>query len=192
MSVEQLHGKFHVVFEGEEGEDAGGLTREWYTLLSKEIFNPHYALFEPSSTGNTYQPSPKSYINPNHLQFFKFIGRVVGKALHDGYLLDAYFTPAFYKHILGKTLSWKDMEEEDYEFYKNLQWLLDNDVTDLDLTFCYEHEYFGNIELKDLIPNGSKIPVTEDNKAEYVQRRCYTRMATTVEKQIQSFLTGFH
>jgi E3 ubiquitin-protein ligase HUWE1 len=58
-----------------------------------------------------YQPSPKSYVNPNHLQFFKFIGRVVGKALHDGYLLDAYFTPAFYKHILGKPLSWTDMQE---------------------------------------------------------------------------------
>lgn len=80
-------------------------------LLSKEIFNPHYALFTPSSTGSTYQPRPDSYVNSNHLLFFKFIGRIVGKALHDGYLLDAYFTPAFYKHILGKPLSVNDLEE---------------------------------------------------------------------------------
>lgn len=49
--------------------------------LSREIFRPDYALFEPSSSGNTYQPNPKSFVNPDHLQYFKFIGRFVGKAL---------------------------------------------------------------------------------------------------------------
>lgn len=81
--------------------DAGGLTREWFLLLSKEIFNPNYALFLPSANGNTFQPSPHSKINPDHLSFFKFVGRFIAKALHDGYMLDAYFTRAFYKHILG-------------------------------------------------------------------------------------------
>lgn len=109
MTAAQLMHKFHITFDGEEGEDVGGLTREWFMLLSKEIFNPHYALFTPSSTGSTYQPRPDSYVNSNHLFFFKFIGRMVGKALHDGYLLDAYFTPAFYKHILGKPLSLNDL-----------------------------------------------------------------------------------
>jgi E3 ubiquitin-protein ligase HUWE1 len=42
-----------------------------------------------------------SYVNSLHLDYFKFIGRITGKALLDGYLLDAYFTPAFYKHILN-------------------------------------------------------------------------------------------
>jgi hypothetical protein len=49
--------------------------------VSREIFNPNYALFEPSSSGSTYQPNPKSYINPDHLNYYKFIGRFVGKAL---------------------------------------------------------------------------------------------------------------
>jgi hypothetical protein len=79
-------------------------------LLSKEMFNPNYCIFKPSSSGNSYQPSPNSYINPHHLQFFKFIGRIVGKAIHDGHLLDAYFTPAFYKHILGRPITYHDME----------------------------------------------------------------------------------
>ena len=70
------------------------------------MFNPNYALFTPSSTGNTYQPSSKSYVKEEHEKFFKFIGRVMGKALHDGYLLDAYFTPAFYKHILSLPISY--------------------------------------------------------------------------------------
>jgi hypothetical protein len=65
------------------------------------MFNPNYALFTPSSIGTTYQPSSRSWVNPDHLNYFKFIGRVMGKALHDGFMLDAYFTPAFYKHLLS-------------------------------------------------------------------------------------------
>lgn len=75
------------------------------------MFNPNYALFIPSSTGSTYQPYSKSYVNGDHLNFFKFIGRVMGKALHDGFLLDAFFTPAFYKHILSLPITYEDMEE---------------------------------------------------------------------------------
>ena len=33
---------------GEEGQDAGGLLREWYVIISREIFNPNYALFKSS------------------------------------------------------------------------------------------------------------------------------------------------
>ena len=59
--------------------DAGGVSREWFNLLSKEIFDPGYALFIPSANGGTYQPSPHSYINPDHIRYFKFVGRVIGK-----------------------------------------------------------------------------------------------------------------
>lgn len=49
----------------------------------------------------------------------------MGKALHDGYMLDAYFTPAFYKHILNLPITYLDMEEEDYEYFKSLKWILE-------------------------------------------------------------------
>ena len=58
-----------------------GLTREWFTVLSKEMFNPNYALFVPSAEGMTYQPNCLSAINPEHLNYFKFVGRVVGMAV---------------------------------------------------------------------------------------------------------------
>ena len=69
----------NIKFQGEEGADAGGVSREWFTLLSKQIFNPSYALFIRSANGATFQPSPQSYINHDHLRYFKFIGRVLGK-----------------------------------------------------------------------------------------------------------------
>jgi E3 ubiquitin-protein ligase HUWE1 len=86
---------------GEEGVDAGGVTREWYMVLSREVFNPNYVLFQSSLNGQMFQPSPKSSVNTDHLKYFKFIGRFVGKALYDGFLLDCFFTRSFYKHILG-------------------------------------------------------------------------------------------
>lgn len=52
-------------------------------------------------------------------------------------MLDAYFTRAFYKHILGQPLSISDMEDIDPTYYKNLKWILDNDISAFDLTFRY-------------------------------------------------------
>ena len=114
------------------------------------MFNPGYALFKSSSTGNTYQPDSKSYINPEHLSFFKFIGRVMGKALHDGFMLDAYFTPAFYKHILSEPITYEDIEEEDYEFYKSLKWILTNSPIEdcVELYFTYDFDNFGDMQVK--------------------------------------------
>ena len=74
------------------GIDAGGLTREWYLVLSREIFNPNYALFTAAADGATFQPNPLSMINMNHLDYFKFVGRVIGKSICDGQLMDAHFT----------------------------------------------------------------------------------------------------
>ena len=38
-----------IEFEGEQGLDYGGVAREWFFLLSKEMFNPYYGLFEYSA-----------------------------------------------------------------------------------------------------------------------------------------------
>jgi len=185
-----LKGKFQIEFSGEEGNDAGGLTREWFLALSREIFNPNYALFKTSATGETFQPNPQSSVNHDHIRYFKFIGIVVGKALHDGYLLDAFFTRSFYKHMCGAPIHFTDMEDVDPDYYKNLSWILKNSVEGLDLTFSYETEDFGQIVVKDLIPNGRNIPVTDENKSEYVNKICYAKMATEIKEQTEAFLEG--
>ena len=89
--VREWIGRFHIEFMGEQGIDAGGLTREWFNILSREIFDPNYALFT-SVDGATFQPNPLSNINSNHLSYFKFVGNVIAKAICDGQLMDAHFT----------------------------------------------------------------------------------------------------
>lgn len=193
--AEEWKNRFFVVFEDEEGQDAGGLLREWYTIISREIFNPMYALFTTSPGDRvTYMINSASHCNSNHLSYFKFVGRVIAKAIYDNKLLDCYFTRSFYKHILGKPVKYTDMESEDYSFYQGLVFLLEHDVKELgyELTFSVEVREFGVTEVRELKPNGANIPVTEENKQEYVRLVCQEKMTGSIRKQLNAFLEGFY
>lgn len=99
--------------------------REWFFLLSHEIFNPSYGLFEYSAHDNyTLQINSSSSINPDHLSYFKFIGRCLGLAVFHRRFLDAYFVPSFYKMILSKKATLADLESVDQELHKGLVWML--------------------------------------------------------------------
>lgn len=95
---EEWKNRFYIVFEGdktmsvvllnlqmsifldEEGQDAGGLLREWYVIISRDIFNPMYALFTVSPGDRvTYMINSASHYNSNHLCYYKFVGRVIGE-----------------------------------------------------------------------------------------------------------------
>jgi Ubiquitin-protein ligase len=84
-----------------------------------------------------------------------------------------------------------DLEDKDPELAKNLRWCLENDVTDLDFTFTYESEVFGEPITRELIPKGENIKVDNDNKKEYVKKFCGALMVKEIEPQIQAFLKGF-
>ena len=101
---DDLRKQFMVMFEGEDALDYGGVSREWFFLLFHEMFNPSYGLFEYSAHDNyTLQINPASGMNPEHLDYFKFIVRVLGLAVFHR-LFDAYFVPGFYKMVLGTCL----------------------------------------------------------------------------------------
>ncbi len=186
------YGKLTIRFHGEEGVDAGGVTREWFQAMSRQMFNADYALFVPvASDRTTFHPNKLSYINDNHLLYFKFIGRIIGKALYEGRALDCHFSRAVYKRILGKTVSIKDMETLDLDYYKSLLWMLENDISDvITETFSVETDVFGETQIIDLIENGRNVPVTEENKHEYVQLVIEYRLTGSVQVQLEEFLKG--
>ena len=83
-------------------------------MMAREIFNPNFSLFvQVPEHGTTFQPNANSVVQndeargTNHLDFFKFVGRILGKALYDGQLIDAFFTRSFYKHMLGDPLTYE-------------------------------------------------------------------------------------
>uniref|UniRef100_A0A3B1JZF4 E3 ubiquitin-protein ligase n=1 Tax=Astyanax mexicanus TaxID=7994 RepID=A0A3B1JZF4_ASTMX len=188
-----LKARLWIEFESEKGLDYGGVAREWFFLLSKEMFNPYYGLFEYSATDNyTLQINPNSGLcNEDHLSYFKFIGRVAGMAVYHGKLLDGFFIRPFYKMMLGKQISLNDMESVDSEYYNSLKWILENDPMDLDLRFCIDEDNFGQTYQVDLKPSGSDMVVTNDNKKEYIDLVIQWRFVNRVQKQMNAFMEGF-
>uniref|UniRef100_A0A8L8Q488 HECT-type E3 ubiquitin transferase n=1 Tax=Heligmosomoides polygyrus TaxID=6339 RepID=A0A8L8Q488_HELPZ len=167
----ELRHKLWIEFFGETGLDYGGVTREWFFLLSHEIFNPYYGLFEYSATDNyTLQINPHSAAcNPDHLSYFYFIGKVMGMAIYHGKLLDAFFIRPFYKMMLGKKITLFDMESVDNAYYNSLIYIKDNDPEELELTFAVDDCVFGETQTIELIENGREVRVTEANKEEYIE-----------------------
>ncbi|KAF3840269.1 hypothetical protein F7725_018986 [Dissostichus mawsoni] len=190
---EKLKQGIAVRFHGEEGMGQG-VVREWFDVLSNEIINPDYGLFTQSADGTTFQPNSNSSVNPDHLNYFQFAGQILGLALYHRQLVNIYFTRSFYKHILGIPVNYQDVSSIDPEYAKNLQWILDNDISELglELTFSVETDVFGAMEEMPLKLGGTSILVTQENKAEYVQLVTELRMTRAIQPQINAFLQGFH
>ena len=210
--------------------DGGGLTREWLSLLTREIFRPSYALFLPAADGLTFQPNPTSGANPEHLEYFCFVGKVVGKAVLDGQLLDVHFTRPIYKHLLGLKVTLDDLQGSDPAMHKSLNMLLSYPLSDLGfgggdaivaaaaanhplsadstlpppppaddyddgqdcLYFSADVQSFGETMVVDLVENGRHLPVTDSNKAEYVQLVAQHRTTSAFAAQLEALLRGFH
>ncbi|KAG1470884.1 hypothetical protein G6F56_002434 [Rhizopus delemar] len=194
QSASDLKKRLLIKFDGEEGLDYGGLSREFFFLLSHDMFNPIYCLFEYSAHDNyTLQINPHSAINPEHLNYFRFIGRVVGLSIFHRRFLDVFFIVSIYKMILNKKVMVADMESVDAGFHRSLMWTIDNDITDvLDLTFSVDDERFGEVVTVDLKEGGSEIEVTEENKKEYVDLVTEWRIIKRVEEQFNAFKEGFN
>ena len=109
-------GKLNIVFKDENASGAG-VRREWFHLLSKELFDPNNGLFSLCFDG-TVQPSHLSSINPDHLVYFRFIGRFIALAVYHQELLEVHFTRSFYKHLLRIPVTYEDFEATDPVLFK--------------------------------------------------------------------------
>ncbi|XP_073832023.1 hecw ubiquitin protein ligase isoform X2 [Musca autumnalis] len=189
-------GRLAVLWDTEEGLDYGGPSREFFFLLSRELFNPYYGLFEYSANDTyTVQVSPLSAFVDNCHDWFRFSGRVLGLALVHQYLLDAFFTRPFYKALLRLPVALSDLESLDNEFHQSLQWIRDNDIgtgIDLGLTFCVTEELLGRVVERELKPGGKNIIVNEKNKKEYLERMIKWRLERGVQEQTESLVRGFY
>lgn len=101
---------------------------------------------------------------------FKFFGMMVGKAIFDGVLLKCTFSKTFLNRLVRKNNTLDDLKAVDKQVYDNLMYLkyYEGDAEDLCLYMCYTDNNFGADDTKDLIPGGSEIPVTNENKMQYI------------------------
>lgn len=183
----ELRKRLLVKFRGEEGLDYGGVAREWLHLLGRELFNPQYGLFQYANAGDdryALQINADSGVNPEHLSYFHFAGRILGVALFHGHQLDAAFTAPFYKQLLGRAITLRDIRDVDPELHRSLSWMLENSIAGvIDTTFSVECSSFGAVRSVELRPGGANEQVTDVNKREYVRLYVAHRFTRGAERQ---------
>uniref|UniRef100_A0A673XUX6 E3 ubiquitin-protein ligase n=1 Tax=Salmo trutta TaxID=8032 RepID=A0A673XUX6_SALTR len=187
-----LRRRLYIIMRGEEGLDYGGIAREWFFLLSHEVLNPMYCLFEYAGKNNyCLQINPASSINPDHLTYFRFIGRFIAMALYHGKFIDTGFTLPFYKRMLNKKPTLKDLESIDPEFYNSI---IDNCLEEcgVELYFAQDMEILGKVSTHQLKDDGENELVTSENKEEYISLLTDWRFMRGVEEQTKAFLDGFN
>ncbi|OQR85118.1 HECT E3 ubiquitin ligase [Achlya hypogyna] len=192
---DQLHQSMRIKFLNEPGVDAGGLEREWFTLMTQEIFDESTGLFTSCMGHNSYMVRATSNeASEDHLMYFQAIGRFLGRALFEGMLIDAHLALPMYKHLLGIPITFSDLEFIDVDLYNNLRWLKQNKgVESLCLDFSVSVPQYGSAPLTvDLCPNGRNIAVTDDNKDEYVYLRFKWIMMSSISYQLASLVKGVY
>ena len=195
LDVNKLKLKTKVIFNGEEGIDSGGLTKEWFLELSRSLLDPQRCLLvrlEESVGSIKYHIDHRSSINEQHLQYFHFIGIILAKAVYDRQLLDLPLCKAVYKFILGRPMTLDDLEEMDPLYHRSVVWMLKNDIDGVIYeTFTTTIENFGQLEEIELIPGGKEITVTNANKSKYVQAILDWRTVGSVSRQLRAIREGF-
>eukprot|EP01135_Chromosphaera_perkinsii_P006377 Nk52_evm106s485 gene=Nk52_evmTU106s485 len=194
LSTEQLCKHLFVHFEGEGGLDYGGLAREWFFLLSRELCSSRLGLFEYSGDSTyTLQINPDTAASSDHLKYYHFVGRLFGLAVFHRHFMDMSFFIPFYKQMLNNyQLTLSDLQTVDPSIHRSLIWMLENDVSCLESTFSVDCDKFGEVETIDLKPNGRNILVTEKNKREFVQLMVESRCQRGTETQMDLFKSGFN
>jgi len=195
LSANDLHRYFRFEFIGEPGIDAGGVAREWFQLVTDQVFNADFGLFEYSGVDNVcYQINPSSGIaNELHLKYFHFLGRVMGKALFDGHVIAAHMTQPIYKHLLGFPITEKDVEFVDAQIFKSMADIraVEN-VEQLYLDFTTAVTVFGEVHTVELKEKGQEIDVTNRNRDEYLSLLVKHILFDRLSPQLAQLLQGFY
>uniref|UniRef100_A0A7S3PFX2 HECT-type E3 ubiquitin transferase n=1 Tax=Aplanochytrium stocchinoi TaxID=215587 RepID=A0A7S3PFX2_9STRA len=195
LNSKDLHKYFKFEFQGEEGQDAGGVAREWFELIAEKCFNVNIGLFEYSGVDNIcYQINPSSYLAQDRDdEYFRFFGRIIGKALFESQTIKAHLTQPYYKHILGWPISIEDIEHVNPEYFGNMRRLQEiDDIESLYLDFTTTIEVFGEKQIVPLKPNGEEIDVTKRNLQEYIQLSMKHIMIDRIRYQLSQTLNGIY
>lgn len=193
----RLKGKIAITFISEHGLeeagiDGGGVFKEFLTSLSKEAFNENCGLFTTTHDRLLY-PCPFAYAKQDQqLSHFEFLGRIIGKALYEGVLVDVAFADFFLAKWIGRQGFLDDLPSLDPELYQGLLFLkqYQGNVEDLGVDFTITEQEFGESRNVDLIPNGSNIPVTNDNRIQYIYLSAHYKVNLQIKRQCEAFFKG--
>jgi len=195
LSRDDMRKRWRIEFAGEPGIEAGGLTREWFQLVTEQIFDPDRGLWLSSENNQmSMQINPASHIlcPDDYLKFFRVLGRVMGRALFDRQLIKGHMVRHLYKHLLGWPVTFSDLEAQDEEYYTSLKkFTTMKDPSVMCLDFTVTEETLGVRKDIELIPGGEMKDVTSENIGEYLEANLKYRMLNRTKPQITELMLGF-
>ncbi|XP_030855144.1 apoptosis-resistant E3 ubiquitin protein ligase 1 isoform X1 [Strongylocentrotus purpuratus] len=207
LSTSEWCKKFDIHFVNEEGQDWGGLMREWVNLLCVSLFDPENKLFKRFEDDNNQalvHPNPNRPSYLSKLKYYEFAGKLIGKCLFESsvptatasqMVVKARFTRSFLAQLIGLRVTHKYFETDDSEFFTTkVRYIRDNEVESMELNFSEEvYDSEGHLEqVVELLPGGSSLQVTEDNKMQYLDLLAQYRLSTSVQEEIDAFLKGLN
>jgi len=198
---EDLKERLRVMFvnewgEDEAGVDGGGLFKDFISDLVKAGFDPRVGLFQATEDQCLYpSPSARTACVYNAPTMFEFLGRVLGKAIYEGILLELPLAGFFLKKFQSlRSNDINDLPSLDPELYKQLMFLrsYEGDVSDLCLTFSMTDSELGHVREVDLVPGGSSIAVTNENRISYIFFVANYKLNRAIAPACAAFLRGVH
>ena len=188
-----LQSELKVKFVGEQGVDQGGVRKEFFILVIRQIFDPNYGMFNYNTKTRLYWF--------NHFSFeakikYELIGTIFGLAIYNNTILDVKLPICIYKKLLGIKPTFEDLKECDNELYKNLNYILNQDnpklEEELDSNFTVVDDKFGERIIIPLKPGGENIMINNFNKSEYVELYIDWYFNKSIEEYFGSFEKGFY
>lgn len=196
VKANALRGELFVEFKNEEATGPGVL-REWFRLVCQAIFNPQNVLFlSCPNNPRRFFPNPGSVVDPLHLKYFSFVGRMIALALMHKIQVGVTFDHAFFLQLSGKTITLEDIQDADPFLYMSCKKILEmnDEILDSDvlgLTFVREIVAPGCQRAVELCPGGMEISVNSRNRKEYVALLIQNCFVTSTAEQIHHFSQGF-
>ncbi|CAG9461567.1 unnamed protein product [Pedinophyceae sp. YPF-701] len=177
----------------EEGLDEGGVAKEFFQLLVREVFEEEYGMFCWLPESRTLWFDPHTTEAP---LAFQLVGVLVGLAIYNGHILDVRFPAVVYRRLLGESMTLEDLRTVLPGFATGLRKLLDmGPDVDVENTLCYtfaiDVEIGGRVLHVDLVPGGSDMPVTRANRALFVDLCIHHILERSVAPSFEGFNRGF-
>jgi ubiquitin-protein ligase E3 A len=198
LAPNELRKQLKVQFDGEDGVDQGGPTKELFTLLVREIQDPKYGLWVEDAQSRTAWLHPSTSADGASTAEAELLGLLVGLAVHNGVFLDLHFPRAFYKALLpgAPPAGLADLASVNPGLAESLGKLLAFEPAEavedtFSLTFEVTYEAFGEPVNVELCAGGAERAVTGANRAEYVAARCDFVLNRSVAAALAAFKRGF-
>ncbi|KAG2644218.1 hypothetical protein PVAP13_2KG298170 [Panicum virgatum] len=190
----ELRGGLFMEFKNEEATGPGVL-REWFCLVCQALFSPKQVLFSPCPEDKRrFYLNETSAVDPLHLKYFTFAGRIIGLALMHKVQVGIVLDRTLFLHLAGRSITLEDISVADPVKYASCKRILEMNAAEIDdlyLTFSRGAHELGTRETIDLCPGGQDISVNIRNREQYIDLLIKNTFVDSISAQLTHFTQGF-